>query len=180
MQDEDVSIDASQESSCSDEDNCFFSLGNRLLAFVPLLEEVFTHLDYRSLQTAALVNSEWEAVAKRILQKRQFPSWITLTSEKNFCLATSKNFTFNNPSLVIIVVCKKIELDQYVCLHSFPVPNRMTCKYLCLFLYYETCYLYVYNPLYLLLAAEKIHFCFYFSIVKFHLFICSLPSWVSY
>lgn len=132
-----VSNIAAQESSSSDEDNCSFSLGNSLAAFFPLLEEIFTYLDDRSVQVAVLVNSDWEAVAKRLLQKRQLFSWITLKKTKTqSCLTVSNNFIFSNPSLVIIAVSERLQLKgmDLVCLHNSRVCSSFSCK--CLFLFF--------------------------------------------
>lgn len=91
-----------------------------MTSYSPLLEEVFKHLDYISLSTAAEVSSEWDIAAKRELKKRNFASWISVAKTSNRCclLTRSTEFNYGTASLAILLICPKVKLAQYACLHT--------------------------------------------------------------
>ncbi|XP_063910042.1 uncharacterized protein LOC135127533 [Zophobas morio] len=97
-----------------------FDFAEALESVYPLLEIVFSYLDYNDLQTAALVKKSWQVTASRILEKRNDVSWITVFRKKRQSYVHySKNYLYNNISLGIILFnYRAVSLSDCFCCHE--------------------------------------------------------------
>ncbi|RZC36668.1 uncharacterized protein BDFB_003077, partial [Asbolus verrucosus] len=81
-----------------------FDFSEALESVYPLLEIVFSYLDYNDLQTASLVKKSWQITANKVLEKRNDVSWITVFRKKRQSYVHySSNYPYNNISVGIIL-----------------------------------------------------------------------------
>ena len=107
-----------------------FDFAEALESVYPLLEIVFSYLDYNDLQTAALVKKSWQVTASRILEKRNDVSWITVFRKKRQSYVHySKNYLYNNISLGIILFnYRAVSLSDCFCCHEDVSSRKIKCK----------------------------------------------------
>ncbi|KAF5300705.1 hypothetical protein FQA39_LY11067 [Lamprigera yunnana] len=103
-----------------------YQFGEALQSCYPLLELIFAYLDQKSLKAALQVNPIWQSSAKRELNKRSWPTWISYHNSfpKILC---SNGFNYNNVALSLFVYNPVfLKLTDLVCEHSADDENECT------------------------------------------------------
>ncbi|VEN55868.1 unnamed protein product [Callosobruchus maculatus] len=102
-----------------------FDFAEALESVYPLLETVFSYLNYPELITCCQVKESWKKLAEKELSRRILPSWFTCYKAKGKWNSTSqvfkysRNLNHNNVGIAIILYdyCM-IKLHEYICVHS--------------------------------------------------------------
>lgn len=94
-----------------------FSLGEKLQSVYPILDLVFTYLNYKDLLSASLVCKTWRETALEQLKARQRIAWFSSSGQKGiYDLKRSCSLLRNNPYFSIILVHSKLRsLKTQIC-----------------------------------------------------------------
>ncbi|XP_018569015.1 uncharacterized protein LOC108909237 [Anoplophora glabripennis] len=103
-----------------------FDFSEALESVYPLLDIIFSFLNYNDLRTCYEVKMTWREVAQRILEKRNKSSWFTCynakvsSTVKPKIIRHSDNLNYNNVDMGIILYdFRRIKLNSYICVHNF-------------------------------------------------------------
>lgn len=94
-----------------------FSLGEKLESVYPLLDLIFTYLNYKDLLQCSAVRSTWREIALKELKSRQELAWFSSTGEKQlYELKRSPNLLRSNPCFCIALLrTSKFSLNTQIC-----------------------------------------------------------------
>ncbi|CAH1967034.1 unnamed protein product [Acanthoscelides obtectus] len=116
-----------------------FDFAEALESVYPLLETVFSYLNYQELKICCQVKKSWEEVAETVLSRRTTPSWFTCykvrgrRKNKGHVFKHSTNLNNSNVGTAIILYdyCM-IKLHEYICLHTdnFDLSRKTVPEYL--------------------------------------------------
>ncbi|KAG5891714.1 hypothetical protein JTB14_016097 [Gonioctena quinquepunctata] len=101
-----------------------FDLSSSLESVYPLLEIIFSYLNYNDLKSCCDVKRSWKDAAETILKRRVKPSWFTCYRTKtkpksHYFDHHSDNLNYNNVGLGIILYdFRRIKLNKFICVHT--------------------------------------------------------------
>nr|XP_023017848.1 uncharacterized protein LOC111506863 [Leptinotarsa decemlineata] len=100
-----------------------FNLFSSLESIYPLLEIVFSYLNYNELKTCSQVKQSWNETAETVLRRRMRPSWFTCYKTHSIPSFHqdyySPNLNYNNVGLgIILYEFRRMKLNKYICIHS--------------------------------------------------------------
>lgn len=100
-----------------------FDFAEALESVYPILEIIFSYLNYKDLKSCSFVKNSWKDIAEKILSKRSKPSWFTCyrtkAKKKSNIFKYSKELNYNNVGIGIVLYdFRRIKLSKFICLHK--------------------------------------------------------------
>lgn len=100
-----------------------FDFAKALESVYPILEIVFSYLNYKDLKSCSSVKTSWKYVADTILARRLKPSWFTCYrtkgKKKTNIFKYSNELNYNNVGVGIVLYdSRRINLSKFICLHK--------------------------------------------------------------
>lgn len=113
-----------------------FDFSEALESVYPILEIIFSYLNYKDLRSCCAVKTSWKDVASDVLNKRLKPSWFTCYrtkgKKKSNVFKYSTELNYNNVGIGIVLYdFRRIKLSKFICLHKNTTElSRKSGKYL--------------------------------------------------